>query len=223
MSSRTAAARAAKARIRDAAQVRILEAAADVFARKSLAGATMAEIAEAAEMPAATVHYYFGSKASLYDAVLRGMLEAWLGELDHIDQDATPADALAAYIEAKMRISHAHPAASRIVAGEVLSGGTKLRAFLVDTFAPRLKTKLDLVAAWTRESRLRDIDPMRLFFLIWASTEFYATYASEIATLDAARALDRSGPDAAASSLVDLILYGAIPREPTGIGMPDGV
>ena len=221
MSSRTAAAQAAKARIRDAAQVRILDAAAEVFARKSLAGATMAEIAEAAEMPAATVHYYFGNKASLYDAVLRGMLEAWLSELDHIDPDASPADAIAAYIKAKMHISHSHPAASRIVAGEMLRGGLTLRAFLVDTFAPRLNAKLELVATWTRESRLRQIDPMRLFFLIWASTEFYANYASEIAALDEARLIDDVEVDATAESLVDLILYGVVPRVVTVARAPD--
>ena len=221
MSSRTAAAQAAKARIRDAAQVRILDAAAEVFARKSLAGATMAEIAEAAAMPAATVHYYFGNKAGLYDAVLRGMLEAWLGELDHIDPDASPAEAIAAYIKAKMHISHSHPAASRIVAGEMLRGGVRLRAFLVDTFAPRLNAKLELVATWTRESRLRQIDPMRLFFLIWASTEFYANYASEIAALDEARVLDDVQVDATAESIVDLILYGVVPRVVTVARAPD--
>ncbi len=221
MSSRTAAARAAKARIRDAAQVRILDAAAEIFARNSLSGATMVEIAGAARMPTATVHYYFGSKASLYDAVLRRMLETWLEELDHIEPTASPAEAIAAYIKAKMHISHTHPAASRIVAGEMLRGGLRLRDFLVDTFAPRLSAKLDLIATWTRESRLRQIDPMRLFFLIWASTEFYANYASEIVALDKSRVLDDGKVDAAAESLVDLILYGVVPRVATVTGAQD--
>ncbi len=214
MSSRTAAARAAKARIRDSAQVRILDAAAEVFARNSLSGATMAEIAGEAGMPPATVHYYFKSKAALYDAVLDRMLESWLRELDQIDSSRHPADALAAYIVAKMRVSHSHPAASRIVAGEVLRGGTKLKSFLVQTFAPHLRAKLDLVEAWKRDALVRPVDPIRLFFLIWASTEFYANYASEIVALQGEESMTGDGLNTAARDLVDLILYGAIHQSP---------
>ncbi|WP_375455759.1 TetR family transcriptional regulator C-terminal domain-containing protein [uncultured Methylobacterium sp.] len=212
MSSRTTAARAAKARIRDTAQVRILDAAAEVFARSSLSGATMAEIAGEAGMPPATVHYYFRSKAALYDAVLDRMLESWLSELDQIDASGHPAEALAAYIVAKMRVSHSYPAASRIVAGEVLRGGTKLKSFLVEQFAPHLRTKLDLVDAWKRDSLVRPVDPMRLFFLIWASTEFYANYASEIVALEGEDAMTGDSLEKAARGLVDLILYGALPQ-----------
>ena len=72
-SSRTAAVRAFKAPLWDKVQVRILDATAKVFARNGPAGATIAEIGEAAEMPAATAYCKFWDRAGLYGAVLRGV------------------------------------------------------------------------------------------------------------------------------------------------------
>lgn len=210
MDSRTAAAAAAKARIRDAAQARILTAAADVFALKGHAAATMAEIARAAGIAPATVHYYFASKSSLYDAVLQQMLALWTRELDQLDPTMTPAAALTAYIEAKMRVSFDHPAASRIVASEVLQGGARLQTFLKDEFLPRLATKLALVDGWRQTRQLREINAAHLFFLIWASTEFYATFSAEILILRGDHALSPDAFAEATKSVVDLVLNGAL-------------
>jgi TetR/AcrR family transcriptional regulator len=50
---------------------RILEAAHDVFVRRGTAGARMQEIAAAAGVNSALLHYYFRSKARLSEAVFR--------------------------------------------------------------------------------------------------------------------------------------------------------
>ena len=212
MGARTAAAVAAKARIRGSAEARILEAAAEVFSRKGRSATTIAEIAERAAMPTATVHYYYGSKGALYDAVLGQVLALWTRELDQLDAHASPAAALAAYIEAKMRVSFAHPAASRIVAGEVLQGGERLKSFLAEEFAPRLRQRLAQIEGWQEARLLRPLDPFHLFLAIWAATEFYANFAAEIVALRGPDALSPARQSAVTMSVVDLFLNGILPR-----------
>lgn len=52
-------------------EARILAAAHEVFLRRGTAGARMAEIAEQADVNQALLHYYFGSKAKLAEAVFQ--------------------------------------------------------------------------------------------------------------------------------------------------------
>ena len=212
MEARMAAAVAAKARIRSTAEARILAAAADVFSRKGRSATTIAEIAEGAAMPTATVHYYYGSKSALYDAVLRQVLTLWTRELKQLDAHDSPAAALSAYIEAKMRVSFTHPAASRILAGEVLQGGERLRSFLTDQFAPHLRQRLAQIERWQDARLMRRLDPFHLFLAIWATTEFYANFASEIHTLQGPDALSTTQQSAATASVIDLFLNGVLPR-----------
>lgn len=213
MEATRAAAAQAKARIRALAEERILDAAAEVFAREGRAGATMANIAGAAAMPAATVHYYFGTKAVLYDAVLDRTLSLWLAELAGIDEDMAPTDAIAAYIRAKMRVSQAHPAASRIVAAEVLGGGPRIAHFLQEELRPVLERKLGRVHTWQSDGALAPVDARHLFFLIWAATEFYANSAIEVATVlghgaTGAATMEQAAWDDAAESIVQIVLHG---------------
>ena len=57
-------------------------------------GASMQAIAEAAGLPKANIHYYFGTKEGLYVSLLNRILDEWVeGSLRHIRQDAAPADA----------------------------------------------------------------------------------------------------------------------------------
>ena len=212
MGARTAAAVAAKARIRDSAHARILEAAAEVFGRKGRRAATIAEIAERAAMPTATVHYYFGSKGALFDAVLEQVLSLWTRELEQLDSDVAPAAAIAAYIEAKMRVSFAHPAASRIVAGEVLQGGERLKSFLANEFAPRLRHRFAQIEHWQDAHLLRRLDPFHLFLAIWAATEFYANFSAEIVALQGEDALSPTRQAVMTASVIDLFLNGVLPR-----------
>src|SRR5690349_13006978 len=64
-----AARRSNKAR-RGESQERILDAAEALFARDGFNGISVKEIADAAEVDASLLHYYFASKAGLYSAVV---------------------------------------------------------------------------------------------------------------------------------------------------------
>ena len=211
MEARTAAAMVAKARIRDAARTRVLAAAAEIFARDGRTGAKIGEIAGRAGMPSATVHYYFGSKAALYEAVLADMLDLWLREIEQIDEEGDPAAAIAAYICAKMRVSFGHPAASRIVAREIMEGGARIARFFEQDLLPLLARKLRAVEGWCEHGLLRAVDARHLFFLIWGATEFYANFPAEVAAVLSVSSVTEAEISRAADSIVEVILNGVRP------------
>ena len=66
--------------IRQVSVEHILAASEKVFAQHGFEGATMAQLAAAAGLPKANLHYYFGTKERLYRAVLEGILGMWLDD-----------------------------------------------------------------------------------------------------------------------------------------------
>jgi AcrR family transcriptional regulator len=55
---------------RGESQEKILDAAEALFAARTFNGVSIKDIAAAAEVDASLLHYYFGSKAGLYEAVI---------------------------------------------------------------------------------------------------------------------------------------------------------
>jgi AcrR family transcriptional regulator len=100
-------------RVGQAARQRILTAAERIFAEAGYGSASMARIADAAGLPKANLHYYFGTKGALYHAVLSDILEIWRSAADTITDKADPATALAAYVRAKLDLSRQRPLASK--------------------------------------------------------------------------------------------------------------
>ena len=107
---------------RRAMEDRILDAAAEIFSQTGYEGATMAEIAVAADLPKANIHYYFKSKSLLYRQVLNKILATWLDQMAALTADRDPADTLKQYIEAKVELSRLYPVPSRVFANEILHG-----------------------------------------------------------------------------------------------------
>src|SRR6202161_4523544 len=64
-----------------ATQRRLLEAAAQEFAARGIAGARVDRIAEAARSNKAQIYHYFGSKDELFDAVLNSLVADTLHEV----------------------------------------------------------------------------------------------------------------------------------------------
>ena len=107
-----------KGRIRQDNEAIIMPAAERVFARYGFRGATMQQIADAADLPKANLHYYFGSKQTLYLRVLECILHDWLAPLEGISASADPKTALEEYVRKKIGFSFARPEASRLFANE---------------------------------------------------------------------------------------------------------
>ena len=71
----------------------ILDAAEDLFSKHGFYGVTICEVAREAGVDTALVHYYFGAKRGLFDAVFLRRAEVWNNErVDAINRDARDAE-----------------------------------------------------------------------------------------------------------------------------------
>jgi TetR/AcrR family transcriptional regulator len=186
----------------------LLEAAEWIFAEQGFKGATTAAIARRAGVPKANLHYYFATKEALYRAVVERVLTAWLAAAGSFDTSDDPAEALEAYIGAKMDLARAMPLASRIWSAEIMRGAPIIQDFLDTTLTQWVNSRERVVRRWVAAGKLKPIEPRVLFYMIWATTQQYANAAHEIATLNGGRPLDDAAFERAKRQVIETILRG---------------
>jgi TetR/AcrR family transcriptional regulator len=205
-------ARAAKTRkrtrIQAANEERILDAALDVFSTHGFRGATVDQIAERAGMTKPNLLYYFRRKRDIYLAVLNRTHEMWLQPLEALVQDGDPAREISDYIDRKLEMARDNPKASRLFAMEIIQGAPVLG----DVLTGRLKTLVDEKAAiirrWVAEGKLAPIDPYHLIFMVWATTQHYADFETQIRAILGPRAERPSHFALAKATLEQVFLKG---------------
>jgi TetR/AcrR family transcriptional regulator len=195
-----------KGRIRQRQEGAMLKAAEKVFARAGFQGATMAEIADLAGVPKPTLHYYFGSKEELYRAVLDNILGLWLAETENITVDADPATALTAYVHAKMRLSARRPDASRVFANEIVHGATHIGEYLRTELRRTVEARAAVIDQWATAGRILPVDATHLFFTIWAATQTYADFESQVCAVLGKPRLSASDHERACAHVLTIVL-----------------
>ena len=172
-------------RIRARNKARILAAAVEILAARGFDGTSIAEIAALSGLPKANVYYYFKAKKAIYQTIITSLIGEWDKALAHLTVERHPAEAIADYIRAKLEFSRKHRLESKMFANEAVHGGKFLtrqdRAHMQAITVEKAK----VFRAWARAGQMDPVDPMHLFIMLWASTQFYAD--SEIL---AANALD---------------------------------
>lgn len=199
---------AGKGQIRQINEARILSAAERVFAGAGFGGATMAAIADQAALPKANLHYYFGAKRDLYRAVLAQTLQDWLEPTHVIVPEADPKTAIEAYIRAKMALSIARPHASRVFANELLHGAPMIKALLITDLRQLVLTKSAVIAQWIDAGKMAPVDPVHLFFTIWAATQTYADFEVQVCAVLGGEELSEVDQSCATEHVVALLLRG---------------
>lgn len=200
-----------RTRIQEENEEKILDAALEVFATWGYRGATVDQIAALAGMTKPNLLYYFRRKEDIYLAVLERTHEMWLEPLEHLDPAGDPATEIAAYIGRKLEMSRDNPKASRLFAMEILQGAPVLGA----TLTGRLKTLVDQKAAvirgWSDAGRIAPVDPHHLIFMIWATTQHYADFDTQIRAVLGTPELGRDAFDTARATLDRVFLGGLAP------------
>jgi TetR/AcrR family transcriptional regulator len=197
-----------KGQIRQANEALILAAAERVFAGAGFGGATMAAIADAAGLPKANLHYYFGAKQDLYRTVLARTLKDWLLPAQVITPDADPRQAVEAYIRAKMALSKQRPHASKVFANELLHGAPVAKILLATELRDLVNTKAAVIQGWINQGRMAPVNPVHLFFTIWAATQTYADFDVQVCAVLGRTELNAQDHATATEHVVGLILRG---------------
>jgi TetR/AcrR family transcriptional regulator len=203
--------------IRQTSVERILAATEPVFAKYGYEGATMAQLAVAAGLPKANLHYYFGTKEGLYRAVLEGILALWLDDAaEWIVPERHPAEGFAGYVRAKMAHSRERPDASRIFAGELLRGAPHIMLYLGIELRNRVTELASVIEGWTARGLMDAVHPVHLLFNIWAMTQTYADFDVQIRAVLGKVSIDDAEFAVATETVVAMVLKGCGVRAQNG-------
>ena len=117
-----------------------------------------------------------------------------------------PETALRKYIAGKLRFSREHPYDSRVYANEVISGAPLFAQEIRDRVVPALQADIAVFNRWAELGICRPIDAAHLMVVLWASTQAYADFASQISLVLGKAELEPSDFAAAETLLVDMVL-----------------
>jgi TetR/AcrR family transcriptional regulator len=186
----------------------ILVAAEREFASRGFNGASMNRIALGAGVPRTNVHYYFKNKEELYAKVLTDVIQMWDNSFNQISSEDDPAEALEAYIRAKVAYSRTNPLASKIFASEILHGAPVLSSYLKKDYRDWLRGKAGIIDSWIAQGKMDPVDPFYLIFMIWASTQHYADFEVQVKTVLGKARLTARDFEVVANNLTHIILKG---------------
>jgi len=187
---------------------KILDAAEFVFGHFGFRGATTALIAKKASIAKPHIYYYFEDKEDLYRAVLERAMNMWARDMDSLDMTSDIENLLVRYIHRKIDFSRDHPHLSRIYANEIISGAQFIGTFIEKVSTPLLLAKVETMEQWAASGAIRQISAVDLFFCIWAMTQAYADYSSQMIIMKGKRQLEEADYAAAKATIVQLVLGG---------------
>jgi len=190
----------------------ILGAALGLFSRFGLHGTTIDQVAAAADVSKTNLFYYFANKEALYVAVLRDLLEAWLEPLRAFAADQDPHQALGDYIRSKLAFSRDRPDASRLFCLEMIQGAPLLRDELANELRALVDRKAEVIRAWVDSGRLAPVEPHHLVFALWAVTQHYADFATQVEALTGRTLADADFFEETVANVQRIVLKGAEPR-----------
>jgi TetR/AcrR family transcriptional regulator len=196
----------------------ILRAAKKLFAQRGFGGVSLDHIAREVGASKQNLLYYFPSKEELYRRVLHGVLDVWLSYMDALSQRPDdPERAIRDYIAGKLRFSREHPDDSRVYANEVVSGAPLFSAEIADRVIPALQADVAIFNRWAEQGLCRPVDGRHLMILLWASTQVYADWASQIGLVLGKSELDLEDFQAAENLIVDMVLRTVLVQDPAAV------
>ncbi|MBB5015369.1 TetR/AcrR family transcriptional regulator [Rehaibacterium terrae] len=158
------------------ARERLLDAALDRFVKEGIAASTLRAIADQAGVTPALLHYYFGDRQQLVEAVIEDrLMPALAGLRGAIGQAGGDLRALVrGFVAAAFALAETHPWLPPLWVREVLSEGGALRGLLRERIAPMVPLALaQRFAEAQRHGRLNaELDPRLLVVSLVGLTLF---------------------------------------------------
>lgn len=199
-------------RIRARNVLKILTAAVEVFSRKGLDGARIVEIAKASGLPKGNVYYYFSSKEEIYNATIDRLIHSWDEAFRHISADREPAEAIEAYVRAKLEHARGNAAETRLFANEILQGAEHLSFEAREHMRRVTAEKAGVLDGWAEAGKIVRVDARHLFILLWSATQFYVEFEALACDALDVRQLRTADYDLAAKTITNTVLNGLLVR-----------
>ena len=191
----------------------LLNAALDVFSHYGFNGASLDEIAQLADMHKSNIFYYYENKEALYVEVLTNVLQKWLAPLQTLEVELEPTEALTNYLMDKIEVSRTQPKASKLFALEIIQGAPHISPILKGPLKKLVKRKAKVISTWQERGKISAaIDPELLILNIWAVTQNYADFSSQMEMVTGKTLRNRSMHQRAIEHTVHMMLYGVLPR-----------
>ena len=204
-------------KIRSDNRAKIIAIAEMEFAEFGYKGASIMNIAKRADIPRANVHYYFKSKLELYKKVLFDILKLWNDAFNQITPEDDPAEAIGAYIRAKVMYSKTNPLASKIFANEIIHGAPQISEYLNSDFRDWLNSKSAVIEHWIKQGKMDPVDPLFLIMLIWSATQHYADFSTQVSAVLDKEKLTEQDFENVSDNLIHIILKGCGIKPPSTI------
>jgi TetR/AcrR family transcriptional regulator len=194
---------------RDKLETDILQHAVKMFAECGYEGTSIASIAEQVGVSKQNLLYYFASKQILYQRVLDDVLDAWLDRMNSLaDESREPQDLLRSYIQAKLRFSRENPWGSRVYAMEVIGGAKIYGEEIRKKVIPLLRKDIATFEKWISQGKIAVVNPTHLLFAIWAMTQSYADFSTQMTLVLNQKKLSVKDFEAAEKLIVEMVLAG---------------
>jgi len=158
----------------------VAEAALEVFSTYGFRGSTIDQIADKAGMSKPNLLYYFDSKEAMHVFLLQRLMAMWIAPLREIDDAGEPLEEIRRYIGRKLEMAREHPRESRLFANEILQGAPHIQALLTGELTQLVDDKVTVLKRWIDAGELVACDPHHLIFSIWATTQHYADFDSQV-------------------------------------------
>ncbi len=192
---------------RDKLEADILQHAVKMFAERGYEGTSIASIAEQVGVSKQNLLYYFASKQILYQRVLDDVLDTWLDRMNSLaDESRDPQDLLRSYIQAKLRFSREQPWGSRVYAMEVIGGAKIYGEEIRKKVIPLLRKDIASFEKWISQGKIAAVNPTHLLFTIWAMTQSYADFSTQMTLVLNQKKLNAKDFDEAEKLIVEMVL-----------------
>jgi AcrR family transcriptional regulator len=189
---------------------RILNTAEFLFATRGFSATSVREIAERVDVNAAMVHYYFGSKKRLLQAVMDGVLGPMAETLASLQQRGRIE--IPDLTRLLFSMAAAHPYLPQLITREVFLSGGDLQQEFLQHFAPRLGGRLPGILRREQEGGrlMAGLDPNIMALLI-LSLCFFPLIARSAAEPILGIAYDAEGLRVLAEHVTGLLERGLVP------------
>jgi AcrR family transcriptional regulator len=161
-----------------ATRAAILVAALECFAQDGFDGTSLSRIAQMAGVQHPLIHYYFGSKAKLWEETVDQSLGGLMKEAEQLaatSLDLAPLDRLRMFIRALTLFAARYPSHLALMMTEARSGSGRL-AWIQENYTDPIHSHLrDILKSARKLGQIRDVSHEHLTPIIIGSVVIYFT------------------------------------------------